>query len=157
VRGNPFLDPVWGVLNRVPSQTPGLDLTFYGMYRTGDFVSDLYSDIRGSNYTFNLYLTGDGASVTARLIHKRGAQESELAQASWTVNSSSYLLYTSTVTGLDPNAAAGDQLILRITINTYSTVGGISWDGSSYPSHVVVPPGAYAPPPRWTPTPTNTP
>ncbi len=88
------------------------------IYSSTDWTATIAGDMVGTECTFAILLaTPPNSSMVAKaeVILKRGTMEKVIAAKTWTVSSSTYERFVDTVSCNDPQCAAGDQLIVRIT------------------------------------------
>jgi len=118
-------------------------LTLYGSGNAVDFPANLGSSLNGTNYGFSIWLgsgTGSGQTGTwvATILIEHSGVETTLATHTFSVPyNSNFVEYTATATGM-PGGAAGDQIILRLTMTDVSQ-GGILFGESPVDSHILVP------------------
>lgn len=113
----------------------------YFMYpgvNTHSFAYTLPGDIAGTAYSFNLYLASRSTTTfEARVLLRRGAVDTPLASQSFTASSTVYTPFTATVAGVDPEAQAGDQIVLQVSA-TGGDDGGMV-NSASLPSSITIP------------------
>jgi hypothetical protein len=115
-----------------------------------EFRGDLSGDMAGTEYSFELYMGyapmsvgDDHTDVNVSILLDHLGTLTTLASTSFTVNNyigspwSNYVLYSTTVPGLDPSALAGDHLILRVAPQGPANL--ILGYGTTRPSRILVP------------------
>ena len=84
-------------------------------FDTRDFAVVLPGDITGASYSFEVLLGSSGSTtVQVSAILRRNGAETTLASTIFTVHSLDYTAFTATLSGIDPAAAQGDELVLRV-------------------------------------------
>jgi hypothetical protein len=92
----------------------------------------LGGDITGDQYFFNFVLATSGTNtMEVEVVLNPGPNEIILATTSFTVSSDSYSYFKETVTGVNPDAVAGDVLSLRIDNNNVSILYKNTYLGQS--------------------------
>ena len=115
-----------------------IDLWLYSSGRT--WTVPIVYDLNGDQYYFSFYLAALGSyTVDAEIVLNPGAGETILAQTQFFVSSSTYTLFTDTITGLDPDIPSGGDLAVRLASNTGSTAVALMFSNGNMP-YVEVPP-----------------
>lgn len=118
---------------------------------TMEWAATLAEDIAGTSYTVNLgvktaFTSSGSGTLRAEIIHKRGSTETVLATTTFTTTST-YEVKSAVLTGPDPSAIAGDNLLLRVRIVTPSA--GLpcvaDFNGPGTDNFIVVPRTTVAP------------
>jgi hypothetical protein len=105
----------------------------------------LKGDLVGSGYGYSIYAettARSGVSAYVEIVLRSGKDESVLTR--WRqglIDTRNIEVFTGSLSGPDPDASAGDVLILRIGMNTPSSFHeyGSIWIGQQYPSYIIVP------------------
>ncbi|RMD67232.1 hypothetical protein D6833_00465, partial [Candidatus Parcubacteria bacterium] len=105
----------------------------------------LNGDIQGNEYKFSLLLASLGTTnYVCEIIHSRNGQRATLAAAQFSTSSPTYHRFEATESGLDPETAPGDSLILRISFDQFADIFGSDFSSdpfgcSSIPSYIDIP------------------
>jgi hypothetical protein len=94
------------------------DETIDGFYGVTEWVMTLERDLVGTEYTYSIYACGGLQDVTCDVEILLRKDETDTMLASWpeafTALDGEFEWHTNARTGVDPDAHAGDTLVLRI-------------------------------------------
>ena len=88
------------------------------IYSSSNWTATIAGDMVGTECTFGILMAvppNNSMVAKVEVIIKRGIVETVIAAKTWTVSSSTYERFLHTESCNDPQGAAGDQLIVRIT------------------------------------------
>jgi hypothetical protein len=81
-----------------------------------DFEYTLAGDMRGTSFSFHLWLASGGATTfDVALVLRQNGSETVLAATSFTATSRTFEQFSEMITGLDPTTTDGDMLTFRIS------------------------------------------
>jgi hypothetical protein len=96
------------------------------VYGSTDWTATLAGDMTGTECKFGIVCAapaGQTMDAKAEIIVGSGGSETVLATMNFQVTSDTYTRFEESVTVSDPECEAGDELILRITRLSYSSMG----------------------------------